>query len=149
MKRNGPSRKYRPGPTQNPKTHGERRVSTVTKISIDMMFDSVCNCDSCKKNRELYSARVDYDEVADILGFTKEEVGILTVMKKLVPLGKPATKAPRYFHRDEILALGHSRDFLNKSTLALAAERKRRREELQKLPKNKRAADDQDFEEAA
>jgi len=65
--------------------------------------------------REL-PARCDAKGVATILGFPVHAIPVLIRKRKLVPLGKPAANAPKFFATVEVLARALDRDWLDKAS---------------------------------
>lgn len=61
-------------------------------------------------------ARLSAEEVGWILGFSREEIGILVVKKILKPLGNPNPNGRKVFATVEILRLGESSVWLDKAT---------------------------------
>lgn len=65
-------------------------------------------------------ARLNTSEVAVLLGFQEHDIAPLVAAKLLVPLGKPAPNAPKYFAAIEVLACTESRDWLSQATKAIS-----------------------------
>lgn len=63
--------------------------------------------------------RIDAAEAAKLLGFAKHDIPILIRAGMLVPLGKPAKSAPKYFATAQILGLVKNRGFLDAATKAV------------------------------
>ena len=70
--------------------------------------------------REGYSARLDTDKTAKLLGFGTHDLAPLVGAGLLKPLGNPTPNAPKYFALVEVLALAADRDWLNRATKTLA-----------------------------
>jgi len=65
-------------------------------------------------------ARLNTSEVAVVLGFQEHDIPVLTVVRLLTPLGKPAPNAPKYFAAVEIIACMENTDWLGKATRAIS-----------------------------
>ena len=65
-------------------------------------------------------ARLNKSEVAVLLGFQEHDVAPLVAAKLLIPLGKPAPNAPKYFATIEVLACAENRDWLSGATRAIS-----------------------------
>lgn len=65
-------------------------------------------------------ARLNAIEVAVLLGFKEHDIAPLVAAKLLVPLGKPAQNAPKYFAATEIAARADDPGWLSEATKALA-----------------------------
>jgi len=79
-------------------------------------------------------ARLDVDQVGEILGFLRHEVSVLMSEGLLKPLGKPSANGHKFFCTTEIAELAEDRDWLDKATRAVAErwqERNRGRKTLQ------------------
>jgi hypothetical protein len=59
-------------------------------------------------------------ETALLLGFQEHDIAPLVAAKLLVPLGKPAPNAPKYFASVEIIERATSSAWLSSATKALA-----------------------------
>jgi hypothetical protein len=64
--------------------------------------------------------RLNTSEAALLLGFQEHDIALLIAAKLVVPLGKPAPNAPKYFAAVEILARATDPPWLAKATMALA-----------------------------
>ena|SRR6478609_11678942 len=64
--------------------------------------------------------RLNTSETALLLGFQEHDIALLVAAKLLVPLGKPAPNAPKYFATVDILTVTQDRDWLSRATRALA-----------------------------
>ena len=64
--------------------------------------------------------RVTTGETAALLGFEEHDIARLVSAKLLLPLGKPAANAPKYFASVEVLQCASDREWLGKATRALA-----------------------------
>jgi len=73
--------------------------------------------------------RLNTSETALLLGFQEHDIAPFVVAKLLVPLGKPAANAPKYFAAVEILERAGNSEWLAQATKALAKHwlRKNRR----------------------
>lgn len=65
-------------------------------------------------------ARLNTSEVAILLGFQEHDIAPLVSSRLLVPLGKPAPNAPKYFATVEIERCAQDADWLSQATRALA-----------------------------
>jgi hypothetical protein len=65
-------------------------------------------------------ARLNMTETAALLGFKEHDIAPLVAVKLLIPLGKPAQNAPKYFATVDITARSDDRDWLSEATKALA-----------------------------
>jgi hypothetical protein len=72
-------------------------------------------------------ARLDVDQVAEILGFLPYEIPVLINSSLLKPLGRPAPNGHKYFYADEILELSHDRTWLDKATRILIKHRQNKK----------------------
>ena len=71
-------------------------------------------------------ARLDVNQVAEILGFLPHEIVVLLKVGLLKPLGKPAPNGHKFFCTTEISALSENREWLDKATRAVARHWKTR-----------------------
>ena len=65
-------------------------------------------------------ARLDVNQVAEILGFLPHEIPVLLKAGLLKPLGKPAPNGHKFFSAAEISSLSENREWLDKATRAVA-----------------------------
>jgi hypothetical protein len=65
-------------------------------------------------------ARLNTSEVALVLGFQEHDIATLTAAKLLMPLGKPAPNAPKYFATVDITAAAADREWLAAATRVIA-----------------------------
>jgi len=65
-------------------------------------------------------ARLSTGEASAILGFQEHDIAPLIAAKLLMPLGKPAPNAPKYFASVDILAAAQDREWLSLATRSLA-----------------------------
>jgi hypothetical protein len=93
-------------------------------------FDQTLELLNCRR----LPARLNVTEAAVLLGFKEHDIGPLVAVKLLVPLGRPAQNAPKYFAAVDIVARVEDRDWLSEATKALAKYwlRKNRRCEVAK-----------------
>lgn len=61
-------------------------------------------------------ARLDMEQVADLLGFQKHDIPVLVKARMLTPLGNPAANAPKWFASSVILELSKDEKWLSKAT---------------------------------
>ena len=66
-------------------------------------------------------ARLNTTETAVVLGFQEHDIAALVAAKLLVPLGKPAANAPKYFAAIDVMEFGQNRDWLSRATRVLAS----------------------------
>ena len=64
-------------------------------------------------------ARLTSKEVAQLLGFNEDDIAILVQRKFLVPLGSPQHNAVKYFHAQDVQALGENRKLMERAQEAL------------------------------
>ena len=65
-------------------------------------------------------ARLDVNQVSEILGFLPHEIPVLLKAGLLKPLGKPAPNGHKFFSALEISSLTENREWLDKATRAVA-----------------------------
>ena len=82
-------------------------------------------------------ARLDAEDTATFLGFSDKEISILIGCGHLIPLGKPAQNAQKYFLLHELRLLRSNREWFGQAGLAIKAYWKRK-DELKKLRRRKR-----------
>jgi hypothetical protein len=59
-------------------------------------------------------------EVAVLLGFQEDDIAPLVDAKLLVPLGKPAPNAPKYFAAVDVISRSEDRDWLVSATKVIS-----------------------------
>jgi len=64
-------------------------------------------------------ARLDVQQVAELLGFHEHDIQILVREKLLKPLGRPASNASKYFAASDITSLANDSQFLARCTTAV------------------------------
>jgi len=76
--------------------------------------------------------RINTSETALLLGFQEHDIAPLIAAKLLMPLGKPAPNAPKYFAAVEIVERANELEWLGHATKALAKhwQRKNQRKQL-------------------
>jgi hypothetical protein len=76
--------------------------------------------------------RLNTSEAALLLGFQEHDIALLIAAKLLVPLGKPAPNAPKYFAAAEIAERASDAEWLSGATKELAKHwlRKNQRKKL-------------------
>jgi hypothetical protein len=81
--------------------------------------------------------RLNTLEAALLLGFQEHDISLLIAAKLLVPLGKPASNAPKYFAAVEIAERASSSEWLSSATRLLAKHwfQKNQRKKISKLEK--------------
>lgn len=65
-------------------------------------------------------ARLNTTEAALLLGFQDHDIALLVAAKLLLPLGKPAQNAPKYFAATDIIQRTEDRDWLSGATRAIS-----------------------------
>jgi hypothetical protein len=55
-------------------------------------------------------ARLSAPETAKLLGFAEHDIQILMASRRLVPVGDPAPKAPKWFSAVEVMSLAVDRE---------------------------------------
>ncbi len=65
-------------------------------------------------------ARLNVAETAVLLGLREHDIAPLVAAKLLLPLGKPAQNAPKYFAAVEVLARADNPSWLSDATKSLA-----------------------------
>ena len=70
-------------------------------------------------NTRRLPARLHSSEVAGVLGFQEHDIPVLVIARLLIPLGKPAPNAPKYFALVDVLAAGQDREWLAQATRVL------------------------------
>jgi hypothetical protein len=65
-------------------------------------------------------ARLNTTETAVLLGFQEHDIAPLTAAHLLVPLGKPAPNAPKYFAAVDVITSAQDREWLSKATKVIA-----------------------------
>lgn len=73
-------------------------------------------------------ARLDVQQTAKLLGFADHDIQILMATRLLVPLGKPAQNAPKYFSACATIALAADHEWLSKATVAVSRYWRNKRE---------------------
>jgi len=73
-------------------------------------------------------ARLDVARTAAALGFAEHDFPVLVRERLLLPLGKPAPNAPKFFARFVIEKLANDVGWLDKATIATARYWKRKRD---------------------
>ena len=77
-------------------------------------------------NCQRLPARLNTSETALLLGFRDHDIGPLIAAKMLVPLGKPAPNAPKYFAAVEIVERASNSGWLSSATKAIAKHWRRK-----------------------
>ena len=83
-------------------------------------------------DRERPPARLNADQTADLLGFEKDNLALLTRAGLLVPLGNPTANAVKYYATVDVAAFSEDRDRLDQATAIIYA-RNRSKFEAQKI----------------
>ena len=71
-------------------------------------------------NCQRLPARLNTSETALLLGFQEHDIAPLIAARLLVPLGKPAPNAPKYFAAVEIVERAGNAEWLSSATKVLA-----------------------------
>jgi len=77
-------------------------------------------------NCQRLPARLNTSETALLLGFQEHDIAPLIAAKLLVPLGKPAPNAPKFFAAVEIVERAANADWLSNATKAIAKHWRRK-----------------------
>jgi len=77
--------------------------------------------------------RLNTCETALLLGFQEHDIAPLTAAKLLVPLGKPAPNAPKYFAAVEVVERAGDAGWLSQATRALAKHWQRKNQRKQSM----------------
>jgi len=77
-------------------------------------------------NCQRLPARLNTAETALLLGFEEHNIALLVAAKLLVPLGKPAPNAPKYFAAVEIVERAANAEWLSSATKAIAKHWRRK-----------------------
>ena len=77
-------------------------------------------------NCQRLPARLNTSETALLLGFQEHDIALLIAAKLLVPLGKPAPNAPKYFAAIEIVERAANPEWLSSATKAIAKHWRRK-----------------------
>src|SRR5205823_2050156 len=64
--------------------------------------------------------RLNTSETALLLGVQEHDIPVLVAARLIVPLGKPAPNAPKYFASVEVAANAENLEWLSQATRALA-----------------------------
>ena len=83
-------------------------------------------------DRERPPARLNAEQTADLLGFEKDDLALLTRAGLLAPLGNPTTNAVKYYATVDVAAFSEDRDRLDQAT-AIIYSRNRSKFEAQKV----------------
>jgi hypothetical protein len=85
-------------------------------------FGDTLNLLNCRR----LPARLNSTEVAVLLGVQDHDVSVLIGAKLLVPLGKPAANAPKYFAAVEVSERAANPEWLSNATKILAKHWRRK-----------------------
>ena len=77
-------------------------------------------------------ARLDASQTADILGFEKDDLALISRAGLLVPLGNPTNNAVKYYATADVAAFSENRNRLDQATAIIYA-RNRSKFDVQKL----------------
>jgi hypothetical protein len=64
--------------------------------------------------------RLNISETAVLLGIQEHDIPVLVGARLILPLGKPASNAPKYFSAVEVVAKGENSEWLAQATKAIA-----------------------------
>ena len=84
-------------------------------------------------NSRRLPGRLNTTEASVLLGFQEHDIAVLVASRLLVPLGKPAPNAPKYFASAQITSLASSEDWLGKATKAVATHWQKKNAKAGKL----------------
>src|SRR5438093_1532723 len=73
--------------------------------------------------------RLNTSETALLLGIQEHDIPVLVAAKLILPLGKPASNAPKYFASVEVAANAENPKWLSEATKALAMYWRRKNED--------------------
>lgn len=94
------------------------------------MSDNYLNIYAALVGRDI-PARLDVKKTAKLLGFAESDLTILMGSHQLIPLGKPAPNAPKYFAAIDIIGLATNSEWLDKATRLLSQHWKHKRQARQ------------------
>src|SRR5260370_30369860 len=77
-------------------------------------------------NCQRLPARLNTSETGLLLGFQEHDIAPLIAARLLVPLGKPAPNAPKYFAAVEIAERASNSEWLSSATKAIAKHWRRK-----------------------
>jgi len=77
-------------------------------------------------NASRLPARLDMEQIADLLGFQKHDIPVLVKAKLLAPLGNPAPNAPKWFASAIILELSKDEKWLSRATRLISLNWKKK-----------------------
>lgn len=77
-------------------------------------------------------ARLNSTEAAVLLGVQDHDMSVLTGAKLLVPLGKPAANAPKYFAAVEVVERASNPEWLSIATKVIAKHWRRNNQEKER-----------------
>src|SRR5439155_12795697 len=92
------------------------RIDRMLVSKATRTFADALNLLNCRR----LPARLNSSEVAVLLGVQDHDVSVLTGAKLLVPLGKPAANAPKYFAAVEVLERASNPEWLSSATQVLS-----------------------------
>ena len=84
-------------------------------------------------NSHRLPGRLNTTETAVLLGFQEHDIAVLVAGRLLIPLGKPAPNAPKYFASAQVTILADNEEWLGKATKAVAAHWQRKNRKLKNL----------------
>ena len=100
---------------------GAREVTWMSRV-LGMFMNKKTNAPADAAtllNSRRVPARLHSSEVAGMLGFQEHDIPVLVIARLLIPLGKPAPNAPKYFALVDVLAAGQDREWLAQATRVL------------------------------
>src|SRR6266496_4098127 len=95
---------------------GRGRIGEMLASKATRTFGDSLNLLNCRR----LPARLNSTEVAVLLGVQDHDVSVLIGAKLLVPLGKPAANAPKYFAAVEVAERAANPEWLSNATKILA-----------------------------
>lgn len=84
-------------------------------------------------NSRRLPGRLNTTETSVLLGFQEHDIPVLVANRLLVPLGKPAPNAPKYFASAQVANLADDAEWLGKATRAVAAHWQKKNSKTGKL----------------
>ena len=108
------------------------RLGDKSMSGTSMTTDRIAEVMKRALDRERPPARLNADQTADLLGFEKDDLALLTRAGLLVPLGNPIANAVKYYATVDVAAFSEDRDRLDHATAIIYA-RNRSKVEAQQL----------------
>ena len=108
------------------------RLGDKAMSGTSMTTDRIAEVMKRALDRERPPARLNGEQTADLLGFEKDDLALLTRAGLLVPLGNPTANAVKYYATVDVAAFSEDRDRLDHATAIIYA-RNRSKVEAQQL----------------